>query len=339
MLVFTGDINLTDNSFDVGYGVGSLLEKGFDPFRFIPKEMGDVWVGNFEGVVSSVSRNKGYQKKSFRIDPRFLKGLSLIDYWGIANNHVMEHGPEAYSEMESVLGNIGKGVFGSLSRKTVIFTEQNKKIAISGFSLRKDQLEYTPLYWNFPEYSNVLHELELIKDSDCKIAFIHWGVEFITKPHWSQIKFAHWLVDCGFDLVLGMHPHILQGYETYKSKRIYYSLGNFVFNQAWKDTKYGAIVKLDLENNDVTHEYIMIGSDFCPRLCSAEKVSEHLRFENLNKRLNEYDNPEVYISEANRGLRSFRKANRWFILKNIHRNDKNVTFAILFDFFKRHLHF
>ena len=89
MLVFTGDINLTDWIFNVGFGIGSNIEKGLNPFKYFQRKENDLWVGNFEGVASPISANKGIYAKAFRVDPNALKNLHHMDFYGFANNHAM----------------------------------------------------------------------------------------------------------------------------------------------------------------------------------------------------------------------------------------------------------
>ncbi len=81
MLIFTGDICLCDKAFDVGFGVGSQISKGkVLPFTFLNKQESDIWIGNFEGVVSDVTNRTDYTKDSFRISSEtFNKSLSIID--------------------------------------------------------------------------------------------------------------------------------------------------------------------------------------------------------------------------------------------------------------------
>ena len=80
MLHIVGDINLTDWHFNVGFGIGSNIAKGLDPFKYIERNKNDIWVGNFEGVASSVSVNKGFYRNSFRVEPDTLSTLHHFDY-------------------------------------------------------------------------------------------------------------------------------------------------------------------------------------------------------------------------------------------------------------------
>ena len=78
------------------------------------------------------------------------------------------------------------------------------------------------------------------KPDNLVIVSFHWGIEGINRPIDNQTQLGRAAVDAGADLILGTHPHVLQGIETYKGKHIVYSLGNFVFgghsNPADKDS-------------------------------------------------------------------------------------------------------
>ena len=68
-----------------------------------------------------------------------------------------------------------------------------------------------------------------IENDDLKIVQVHWGEEKSDTPSDEQVSLAHRAIDMGADLVIGHHPHVLQGIEKYKGKYICYSLGNFCF--------------------------------------------------------------------------------------------------------------
>ena len=336
MIFFTGDINLTDNAFDIGFGVGTKISKGLKPFRNIEKKAGDIWVGNFEGVSADVSDREGYQQYMFRLPPYYLSSLErLIDYYGVANNHVMEHGAEAYLQTCKKLKGVCKDIFGLKDQRSIFFEHEGKKIGITGFSLRNDQLGNEPLYWNFPKNEEIIEECRLLRDTDIKIAYVHWGVEFVDHPYYDQQRYAHWLVDIGFDLIIGMHPHVMQGFEVYKGKHIFYSLGNFVFEMPWEPTNYGLVVGLDVNNSSVNYWYVNIDKNFCPQMVEEYKVPTDWRIDTLCKKIPSNENIERYISEAHQGLKAYRKANYQYIASNILKYDFNVLGAMLMDFVKR----
>lgn len=187
-----------------------------------------------------------------------------------------------------------------------------------------------------PEYTEIVEEFKIIRDSDFKIAYIHWGNEFINFPYNDQRQFAHWLIDLGFDLIVGMHPHVMQGFEVYNSKYIFYSLGNFVFNMAWKSTKYSTIVTVDLEEKIpcVGYEYVYL-VDYFPKAIIESEVPEPYRFTVLNKYLEQMPENEIYYQKVFAGMSQYRKANRKDILKTMYKLSFCDFKSMIFDFIKR----
>lgn len=338
MLKIVGDICFADNYSDIGYGVGSSLKKGNNLFKRLEKSKYDVWIGNCECVVSDISIYTNYKKDCFRISPIYLQESNFIDYYCVANNHVMEHGTEAYQNTCDNLLTLSKGYFGSKEQKTISFEHQSKKVSITSFSLRRDSVSFNPLYWSFPELQEIEEEYKKLK-SDFRIIYLHWGVEFINYPYTEQVRFAHWLVDLGFDLIIGLHPHILQGYEVYRGKYIFYSLGNFIFDMPCKPSNFSAIVCVDLDNLAVSFSYVGIDSSFCPYILSSDLVPEEYRFDYLNTLIGRNINVETYVKSAIFCLKKYRRNNRLSFIKNIYRNDIAVLGNVLFDFLKRKLCF
>lgn len=82
---------------------------------------------------------------------------------------------------------------------------------------------------------------------DFILVTMHAGIEYTRKPEQHQIDFAHAAIDDGADIVIGAHPHWIQINELYKGKYIFYSLGNFIFDQEWsRDTKEGLTLRITL---------------------------------------------------------------------------------------------
>lgn len=337
MIHFTGDICLADKAFDVGIGIGSQISKGkLHPFDYLEKNNDDVWIGNFEAVLSNHTCRKGGNTESFRITPEtFDKCGSIIDYWGIANNHVMEHGKDAYCQMEEILSQKSKGVFGSQKKRTISFKHCGKQIAMTGFSLRAEENRNEPLYWHLPELAEIRKELEKNTNADFKIAYIHWGVEFVNHPTIEQIRLAHWLIDVGYDLIIGMHPHVLQGYEVYRGKHIFYSLGNTIFNMSYDVSKYGLIVLLDVETETISYKYIHLNSQGSPQYIEESGVPAHLRLTELNNIIGNTLNTEKYIGQFHQGLKAYRKSNNAYIIRNIFNYSPKFLSQMFTGFFKR----
>jgi poly-gamma-glutamate synthesis protein (capsule biosynthesis protein) len=85
---------------------------------------------------------------------------------------------------------------------------------------------------------------------DFIVVTMHAGTEYTPTANTAQVTFAHAAIDAGADIVIGAHPHWVQNKEIYKDKTIYYSLGNFIFDQSWSEqTKKGLALKITISKN------------------------------------------------------------------------------------------
>ncbi len=336
MLRIVGDINFSDGFFDTGFGVGSSIRKGRDPFAKLKRNTNDYWIGNFECVCSNTSNKQGTSSRQFIITPKDISHIKHFNLYNVANNHVMQHGEIAYNEMLSYLEIKGVNYVGSENKKKHIFEHQEKKIGIIAFSQRPDNFSQNPLYWSMPEYSDVKKELEDLSLCDYKIVYVHWGNEFINYPYIDQKNFARYMIDCGADLIVGMHPHILQGFEVYKGKHIFYSIGNFVFNMPWEPTKYSIILNVDLaEEVKISYNYIKIEKDYFPNY--VQSIPAEFQFESLNKLLSINEENEKYYSKVFNKTKEYRKSNYKNIISNLYKLKIKDMNSIVFDFIKRRL--
>jgi len=338
MIRIVGDCNFADGYFDIGFGVGSLLKSGKDPFACLYREDADFWIGNFECVASSSTNKDGIDGQYFRIEPELLSHFRHLDLYGVANNHVMQHGELAYNDLLDFIESVGSQYVGSINKKSHHFHHQGKTIGVVAFSQRPDHFSRTPSYWSLPEYTDIQREIDSLEDCDYRIAFIHWGNEFINRPYIDQKQFAHLLVDRGVDLIIGMHPHILQGYEVYNGKHIFYSLGNFVFRMAWEPTHYSIIVSVDFSTDipHVSYNYAEIDpiSGF-PH--EVESVPEQYTLPLLSKRIYECCENELYYSEVFQHMNEYRKANRIRFIKDLSRLSIKDSTQMIKSFIQRRL--
>lgn len=92
----------------------------------------------------------------------------------------------------------------------------------------------------------------LLNRTDIVIVSMHHGIEYMPKPSKAQVEFAHAAVDAGAHLVVGHHPHVIQPSETYHGRQIFYSLGNFVFDQYQREaTQHGEMVEISFWGTSV----------------------------------------------------------------------------------------
>jgi poly-gamma-glutamate synthesis protein (capsule biosynthesis protein) len=89
------------------------------------------------------------------------------------------------------------------------------------------------------------------------IVYPHWGTEYKATPNAGQRTWAHRMIDAGADLIIGSHSHWAAAMEVYKGKPIWYSLGNFVFDQDWSEqTEEGLILELTFNGPALVQAWI-----------------------------------------------------------------------------------
>lgn len=224
------------------------------PFLGLPTgwiESFDYAVANLEGPVTD-ARRPPEKEIDFQFDPEVIPALQQtgIDAFSQANNHALDQGSAGYQDSVNRLRNAGFLVFGH--------QVQDGVIAVATTTIRGETFAF--LGWNTPDNpldrTQAKQAIELAKaQAQYVIAFIHWGPEYKDYAHSIDVDNAHWLIDEGVDVVIGGHPHWVQGMSTYKGKPIAWSLGNFVFDQDFSlRTKQGLAVGLTFTENRVRFE-------------------------------------------------------------------------------------
>lgn len=178
----------------------------------------------------------------FCAGPVMIAGLKYagFDVVNIANNHIKNYGEEGYIQTKNLLNKEGMEYVGD---GNLIVREVNgTKFGFLGF--------------NFVDTKPKDSDYKLIRDSKLKvdvlIVMVHWGSEYLPEPSTSQKDIADTFIKNGADVIAGGHSHWTQGYDTVDGKPIFYSLGNFVFDQAWsEETKTGLAVRLTYEAREL----------------------------------------------------------------------------------------
>ncbi len=216
----------------------------------------DLVVGNLEGTITSnqsvARKNNGILR--FTFDPSYSETLREVGFQilNLANNHALDFGLEGYNQTIENLDKVKIKYFGSPKNDknlSLQIKEKNKSICFVGYH---DLFTY--------DERSVVDEIFILNNKcDFLIVFSHWGDEYKTKSNLRQQNLAHRFIDMGADLVIGTHPHVIQEFEDYKGKRIYYSLGNFVFDQDFSyNTMHGNAVGLEITDKKTNFEIIPI---------------------------------------------------------------------------------
>ncbi|MGI5873362.1 MAG: CapA family protein [Bacillota bacterium] len=192
----------------------------------------DLTIVNLEGTLTTQTAraNKTF---AFKGDPSYVKILTAgsVEAANLANNHSRDYGLQSYYDTIRYTEAAGIRTFG-YDRRAVMEVNGVKVGLIGVYELP----------YGMSCGGEMVRQLNAVKrdGADIVIVSFHWGVERSNYPNMTQKRLAHMAVDNGADLVLGHHPHVLQGVEVYKGKNIVYSLANFCFggnkNPADKDT-------------------------------------------------------------------------------------------------------
>ena len=336
MLKIVGDICFSDGDFDQGFGLGQYVKDGGNPFRHIQLDSSDFWFGNLECVISDTTEVVDRSLNNFRIESQYIGNIPHMNLYTVANNHSMQHGADAFNNTQINIEKISRTI-GGLKNKHIIVNHDETSYGIISFSLRQEVFFNPPQYWCSPEYSDIVNEFKSIKDTDFKIVYIHWGNEFINYPNIEQKKLAHWLVDIGFDLVIGTHPHVLQGYELYKEKYIFYSIGNFVFNMPAPNTQYAVVINVSRQASfEISYDYVNIKNGI-PQLINEDKVPSRFNFKELNSLISLKQDNELYYAKMFKELAKYQKINRTWILKNLYKRKFTDIVNIFLSFIKRRI--
>jgi poly-gamma-glutamate synthesis protein (capsule biosynthesis protein) len=283
-ILFVGDIMIARS---VERKIKDLNKKYIFPFINILSYLKsfDYVAANLEGPISENGIKLG-SKYSFRMKPEVAKALSdsNINIVNLANNHIFDYGKIAFEDTLKNLERNNIKYFG-ISYEPLIIEKYGIKIGFLGFS---DFLKHLDVRENKVGISVINENLgEIIKKAkekvDILIVNFHWGEEYQKLANERQRRLAKIAIDSGADLIIGHHPHVIQNIEKYKGTFIFYSLGNFIFDQNFsEETMIGGGVEVYIKDKKI--ENIYFRKFYLNENFQIEKISERfLPFELENK--------------------------------------------------------
>ena len=223
-----GDCTLgTDEYFNYSTSLPAKYEAVQEPGYFFRKvepifSQDDLTIVNMEGILTSEELPREIKQFAFKGDPEYTQILTegSVEAANLANNHSRDYGEQSYTDTIEIMENAGIPTFGY--DRTVLLDVKGIKVGLLGTYELADHMGCE---------EEMIKNIESLQAQGVQliIASFHWGIERTNIPNEIQVDLAHSAIDHGADLVLGHHPHVLQGIETYKGKNIVYSLGNFCF--------------------------------------------------------------------------------------------------------------
>ncbi|MCF7820551.1 MAG: CapA family protein [Candidatus Pacebacteria bacterium] len=230
----------------------------------------DIVAANLEGAVTNEGEHyRPHNLYDFAFKPEIISSLKDygFNFFTVANNHLSDQGLVGIEETYKNLSSLGFNYVGCQDASLVLNSENiatskiSKDVEVPVLSINNCStriLEVKSYKLGFLAFSivykaineeDIIKEIQALKEKvDWLIVLPHWGIEYESLAASSQENLAKKLIDAGADVVIGSHPHVIQNYEVYKEKPIFYSLGNFIFDQYFsKETQEGLAVSLSLE--------------------------------------------------------------------------------------------
>jgi len=238
----------------------------------------------------------------FRAEPATVTVLQDggFDVVSIANNHTLNSGRRTFLDTMDILDRNGILYCGGRREAATAWWPVYLQVG----PLRLGFMAYTDLSFGHGSDNKVAQDLsnftKQVREADPKcdllVVSFHWGEEYRQLPTQRQRQVARAAVDAGADLLLGHHPHVLEGMAAYRGAPILYSMGNFVFDQKAGERMESAIFDIEyveLWGWDVTATPVVIPrSRFGPEYPSAEKAAALAkRLRELSAKLGSY--PEI----------------------------------------------
>lgn len=266
-ILFVGDVFL-------GRYVETLIKENTPDYPFtglnsLVKKY-DYIIGNFEAPIREQHEQTPINSMSFSVATSSIETLkNYFSFFSLANNHTFDGGAKDLAFTRQTLLANKVGVFGdpnTVDASTVTYISHNgSQIAIIGINAVTE----------FSASSTAALLAEVSKQSAMQIVFIHWGEEYKLVHDSKQQEMAYQLIDSGADVIIGAHPHVVQDIGVYKGVPIFYSLGNFVFDQYFSDeVQVGLGVELTLKNNEIAYSLIpftALESKSSPRLMTINE--------------------------------------------------------------------
>ena len=308
-IVAVGDIMLGNHTekFIRQFGV----EYPFQATRSILQDA-DIAMGNLEGAFAS-SGTRFKKRFTFKVPPQFAPALALagFDVMTLANNHIFDYGMPALKQTIEVLDSLKINHSGADSNRAaacrpVVLESNGYKVAIFSYSMT-----FPAEFWAtdtsagtcFP-YESVIKRTIPHYDSTCDVVItaFHWGRELKNTPRDYQVEMAHRVIDLGSDLVIGHHPHVLQGMEIYKNRLIAYSLGNFCFSSYSRRAVESVMLEVCVDRNGLVLARVIpinvnnYEVDFQPKVLSAQRSAEVIA--HLNEYSKNLESPALFDSSG-----------------------------------------
>ena len=228
-------------------------------FRYVKPivSSADYAVANLETTLTDTPPYTGYPR--FRSPSQIADALvdAGVDMVTTANNHTLDNGTDGVFQTIEITRRAGLEFIGTSRPNPLIVNVKGFDIAFLTYTHSTNGI-VIPSGVTVPMLDTICmaRDLELCRDADCRVAFLHWGAEYVTRPSRNQLDIADFLHRSGCEVVIGSHPHAVQRTECSKSRVTVYSLGNFISNQSTRYSDGGVMAEVTVVRGED-------GCEFC----------------------------------------------------------------------------
>lgn len=346
---FVGDIcfhGIVDDKIEIDESINQIFRSA------------DLNCGNLESPLTN-------SENILKGQPIYLKGLpknnqlfDIFDIYSLANNHIMDYGLEGLQETLQFLRSNDKYFFGvGLTRneaeKPIIVEHKGFKLGFIGFTRYNEAKRKKPgtAPYKIRRVCQIVRELK--KEGCFVIVMPHWNYQWVDYPSPYDWENGHTIIDAGADIIIGAHPHILQGIEVYKGKYIFHSLGNFLFKRTKYSKESERLGKTFILNVTIkpdfsyeTKEHLIHSDGLCLSLLNETdkaKVVAHLK--NISRPLSNrkelsrsfYKNSIIIDKNTNFVFKEMKKAHGWgSVIKDLMRANRQDIKKRLFSLYSKY---
>jgi hypothetical protein len=295
-LIVVGDIMLGD------YARKALKRGGIDyPFEAILPLLrsASIVLGNLEGPLARKSA-KEVRNYSYKVNPGLAAALTRarINVLTLANNHALDCGRDGVLETLEALASAGAGAIGAganqgAAHQPLIRQAGPWRVGLLGYYWNQRCAATADLPGAAMDTPEALKaDIGTLRDRvDRVVVTFHWGVPYYLQPSPENRAKARFAVDCGADVVIGHHPHIVQPFETYHGCPIFYSVGNFTFGSRNSHAE-GLLAAIRFEDTQTTvNAYPLYVKNRDPRVRYQPKVLRGAGADRVLRRLAEISGP------------------------------------------------
>lgn len=290
-LLFAGDILLSTHvttAYDNAGSIDGVLGEGFRS----EISRADIFMANQEFPFSDRGSAAPDKQFTFRLTPSRVSMMNEIgvDIVSLANNHSLDYGTDALVDTCTALDGagiryVGAGPNMDRARQLQTIETGGKTIGFLAASRVYPDPDWVanskkPGMVSGYDPAILLEEIQKAEGiCDYLVVYVHWGIERDEEPQEYQRTLGKQIIDAGADLVVGSHPHVLQGIEYYNGKPICYSLGNFIFGSSIPKT---ALLRADVDFEQGTTALSLVpgtsAAGYTRELTETEEILEFYRY-------------------------------------------------------------